>query len=124
MEELGKPRKRAPFDTNVDIRAHRVAVANAFNELGWDASGLIDEDMLEYYVLHRRLRFERFKVELREHLLDTLNESLARAGDEIGSSGRLTLEGVPSLSDVDAAESHLAAGDIPFKDLIEPFTPY
>jgi hypothetical protein len=57
----------------------------------------INKNMLEYYVLHRRLRFERFRIVLREHLLGTLNESLARAGENVGFGGHLTVEGVGTV---------------------------
>jgi hypothetical protein len=124
VEELSEPRKRVPFDVNAFIRAHRLAIANACKDLGWNARGVIEENSLEYYVLYRRLWFERFRVELRDHLIGTFNEGLACAGEKVGFAGQLTIEGVPTISDVEAAESHLAAGDIPFHDLIEPFTRY
>jgi hypothetical protein len=124
MEEFGYVHKRVPFDASIHTRSQRLAVADACKNLGWNARSLDKEGMLEYYVLHRELRFERFKAELREHLLDALNQGLVRIGRDIGFSGRITLEGVPTLSDVKAAEAQLAAGDKSFKDLMEPFTPY
>lgn len=126
MEELAMSPNGAPFDGSAHRRAHGLAIAEACRDLGWDARSLNNEkaNILEYYVLHRRLRFERFKVEFREHLLSILNEVLARTGREVGFDGQLTLEGVPSLEDVETAQSHLSAGDVPFKDLIDPFMPY
>lgn len=124
MEEFGYARKRVPFDSGVHTRAHRLAVADACKDLGWNARNFDNEGMLEYYALHRELRFERFKAELRGHLLDSLNEALARTAEKVGFSGRLTIDGVPTISDVKTAETHLAAGDMPFKDLMKPFTPY
>ena len=97
-EELGEPRKQVSLDRNAYARACQLAIADAYKDLGWDARGFINKDMLRYYVLHRKLRFERFRIQLREHLLGTLNEGLARAGKNVGFAGRLTVEGVPSLS--------------------------
>lgn len=126
MEELAMSRKSVPFDGSAHRRAHGLAIAEACRDLGWDARSLNNEkaNVLEYYWLHRRLRFERFKIELRDKLLETLNEVLTRTEQEVGICGQLTLEGVPSLEDVDAAESYLVAGKISFKDVLEPFTPY
>ncbi len=123
LQELGETHKRIPFDTRAHIRTHKLAVADASRPLGWMARGLIEEDMLEYYVLHRSLKFERFKIELRNHILGTLNETLERAGSEVGTLGQLELLGLPSVTDVDAAASHLAAGDRAFKDIVQPFRP-
>lgn len=124
MEEFGHARKRVPFDYGVHARAQRLAVANACRSLGWNAKNFDNEGMLEYYALRRELRFERFKTELRGYLLDRLNEALARAGERVGFAGQLAIEGVPSLTDVKTAETHLAAGDTSFGDLMKPFTPY
>ena len=125
MEELATSRRDIPFDGSAHRRAHGLAIAEACRDLGWDARSLNSEkaNVLEYYWLHRRLRFERFKIELREHLLGTLNEVLARAGREVGFAGQLMVEGVPSLEDVEAAESNLVAGNTSFNDLMDPFTP-
>jgi hypothetical protein len=124
MEELGYTRKRVPFDASVHTRSHRLAVADACKDLGWNARSLDNEGMLKFYVLYRELRFERFKARLRDHLLDILNKGLTGIGTEVGFSGRLTLEGVPTLSEVEAAESELAAGSQSFKDLMQPFMPF
>ena len=50
MEELGEPRKRVPFDTNAYVRACQLAIADACKNLGWNARGFINKNVLEYYV--------------------------------------------------------------------------
>jgi hypothetical protein len=121
MEEFGYVRKRVPFDASVHTRSHHLAVADACKNLGWNARSIDNEGMLDYYVLTRDLRFERFKAELRAYLLKTLNEGLARIGREVSFCGRLSIEGVPTLADVEVAESELAAGSKSFKKVMEPF---
>ena len=61
-----EPPMWAPFDTNANARACQIAIADASKALRWDARGFINKNVLEYYVLHRRLRLERFKVEAAE----------------------------------------------------------
>jgi hypothetical protein len=51
----------------------------------------------------------------------TLNEGLARIGREVSFCGRLSIEGVPTLADVEVAESELAAGSKSFEKVMEPF---
>ena len=71
-----------PLDGPAHIRARRLAVAEGSTYPGWDTRTATNEKakVLEYYVLPRRLRFERFKIELPEYLLGALNEALARLG--------------------------------------------
>lgn len=124
LEELSEFQRHTTFNAEAHRHTHQLAIAYACKDLGWDARGLLRENVLEYYLLHRRLQFERFKIELREQLLRTFNEGLDRLDREIGFTGRLTIAGVPSLSDIERAEAHLAEGDLSFQDLVEQFTTY
>lgn len=112
---------KIPFDSEVHLRTQKLALADAGKLIGWNARGLLQREMLEYYFVHRQLLFERFKIKLLDKILATLNEGLARAGKEIEFSGRLEVEGLPTILDVDAAQAHLAKGDKSFKEILKPF---
>ena len=113
--------KPVPYDSMTHIRAQKLALSDAGKLIGWNARELFQEDILQYYSLYRELLFERFKIELRNSILETLNDGLDRVSREFGFSGRLEIEGLPTLADVEAAQAHLAAGDRPFKEILEPF---
>jgi hypothetical protein len=113
--------QRIPYDSSQHFRSQHVAVAAATKALGWNARGLFSDDTLEYYELHRQLRFERFKIALREGILTTLNSTLQRVGRELGFSAKLHIEGLPIHSDVERADEMLASGSGTFRDVLEPF---
>lgn len=121
LQGEGGSSKPVPYDSAAHIRVEKLALADVGKLIGWNARGLLQEETLEYYWLYRELLFERFKIELRGSILKTLNDGLDRAGRKVGFSVRLEIEGLPTLADVDAAQAHLAAGDRPFKEILEPF---
>jgi len=114
-------RSQAGFDSTAFMRSQKLALAEAGTLIGWSARSLLQEEMLEYYVLDRQLRFERFRIELRNNILAELNRGLTRAGEGIGFSACIEIEGLPTLADVAAARAALASGDRPFKDILDPF---
>lgn len=97
------------------------ALAEATRSVGWNARRLLNDYQTDYHHLHRQLRFERFKIVLRSVILDTLNIGLRRAGDRIGVTAQLSLDGAPSETEVDEAERRLAEGKHTYKEIMAPF---
>ena len=50
-----------------------------------------------------------------------LNAGLQRIGEKLGFEGRLKIEGLPTLADVDRATEHLNSGVMPFTEVMKPF---
>jgi hypothetical protein len=97
------------------------ALVEATRALGWNARHLISEYQTDYHSLYRQLRFERFNIDLRTRILATLNTGLARAGERVGFSAKISVEGAPSEADVEDAERRLAEGNHTFKEIMAPF---
>jgi hypothetical protein len=121
LEGARQDRPRIPYDSAIHVKAHKLALAEAGKAIGWNARGLFDEDFLEYYLLHRRLRFERFVIDMRDGIVSKVNDALALAGKELAYSARLEIQGLPTIRDVEAAEQKLAQGSCPFREVLEPF---
>jgi len=121
---VGGPAKehQTAFDMDEHRFAERLALAAAGKDIGWDARGEFQEDMLEYYEMHRLLHFEEFKIELRDSILQTLNAILERAGRMIGFSGRIMVEGMPDIKTAAAAQEKLANGSEYFPRIVARFT--
>jgi hypothetical protein len=114
-----------PYDLKKFSRDQKMAVAEATKLIGWNArQAPNDEFKTEYYDLHRFLLFERFKLEVRNSILLTLNEAIARAGKKLGFEGQIAVEGLPTLTDVQDAQKALAQGSKKFIDVINPFLAY
>lgn len=124
MREMTQNAGRTVYNFSDHHLWQRKAVASACKEIGWNARDYTAEGVLPYYLLHRRLRFEKFKIDLRHSLLSTLNAGIARVGKKIGFEGELVVEGLPSLSDVTAAETDLREGKKSSKEILAPFQRY
>ena len=110
------------YDIKEHIRAEHLAVAAASRLIGWDANQSLYEIFTEYYVLHRRLVFERFVILLRQSILSTLNTIVARIGALFDTAAQLEVYGLPTLEDVTRAERELAAGARSFNSVIDDFS--
>jgi len=117
LSKSGERRERVPYDWEAHRRSHSLAIASTCRDIGWEARNLFRNDILEYYSIHRKLKFARFVMELRDSILAMLNEGIARVGKELGFSAQIVLEGLPVLGDVEKAEGYLRTGERPFKEI-------
>jgi hypothetical protein len=124
MEELASGSMKTPYDVKAHILTRKVSLAKAAKPSGWNARWLFQDAALEYYLIHRDLVFERFKIELRDSILAKLNEGIVRAGQVIGFTTKIVINGLPTATDVQTAVDHLQKGDIPFKEVLDPFRRY
>jgi hypothetical protein len=109
------------FDFKMYTRTLKQAIAQTTREIGWDARGLLADVELEFYQIYRRLRFEKFKIELRKEILEQLNEGLTKAGRALGFSTSIQVEGMPTVEEVNVAHSALVTGSSSFKEIIKQF---
>ena len=121
MDAISNPYTDALYDISEHNVWRKRAIADAGKLIGWNARGLIQEDTLEYYILHRQLLFEQFQIELRNSILATLNDGLKRAGRLVGFDAQICIKGLPTLGDVATARAELLAGSKPFKEILQPF---
>lgn len=109
------------FDFRTYERSIALAVAHATRDIGWNARGLLDKHFTEYYQVWRQLRFEEFLIRIREAILEDLNVGLEKAGRLCGFSAKLTLRGLPTRSDVQAARRAWQEGSASFQEILAPF---
>jgi hypothetical protein len=112
---------RMGLDHAAYIRTVHVAVASTTRLIGWNARGTFADEMDEYYLADRQLRFARFRIELRTSIVESLNEALTHIGRHLGFTARLVLAGGMTLVDVHDAQARLAAGDTHLGDILRPF---
>jgi hypothetical protein len=124
LQNLQEASSKLHFDFANQLRSQKLALAEAGAAIGWNARGLLQEDMLEFYQLSRQLSFERFKIDLRASILNTLNEGLTLAGKQMGFDAQVIVEGLPTISDVEMAQSELESGSKAFGEILKPFLLY
>lgn len=112
------------YDSTSQVYSQKLALAEASKAIGWNARGLFQDDMLQFYSLRRQLSFERFKIDLRTSILETLNKGLLLAGKQMGFDAQINIQGLPTISDVEMAQSELESGSNPFGEILKPFLFY
>ena len=111
--------KNMPYDFKAHERSTKLALLEAVKPIGWNARGSLDGLIMSYYLVHLMIGFERFKVQLRDSMLATLNTGLERIGGKIGFQARIRIDGLPTLSDVDTANHNLNSGTMPFTEVMK-----
>jgi hypothetical protein len=118
---LEATKRNIPYDFKAHERSMKLALVEAVKPIGWNARGSFNDSVLSYYWILMSLTFERFKIRLRETMLDTLNAGFERIGEKLGFEARLKIEGLPTLADVDHAIEQLNSGAMPFTEVMKPF---
>lgn len=109
------------FDFKEWHRCHNTAVAEAARTLGWDARSTFAGETTEFYDVHRFLRFERFKLDLRAALVSQVNDLLRIVGDRLRFSARIVISGFPSSAQIDQSEKDLEVGSASFSEIRRPY---
>lgn len=107
--------------TPYDFSAHRRETEKLFAEvtqpIGWTVRGLFTDSQLEPYRVWREIRFQEFKVKLRECVLTRLNELLQETGVLMGFSATIEVFGLPTVDDVRQAKEDFRSGSRGLGDL-------
>lgn len=110
-----------PIDTMQYLKTQELAVLSATRRAGWNARRTSSGKITGYYWFRRWLRFERLKIELRNSLIECLNDGLRRAGSKLGFSNRVVISALPTLADIASAEDELRKGVRPLGEITRPF---
>jgi hypothetical protein len=122
MYETAQANKNLGYDAKEHIRAEHLALAAATRSTGWSAGQNLYDLFTEYYVLYRRLIFERSIISLRESILSTLNDALHRIAGHFNKVVTLRIEGLPTLDDANRAIRELATGNRTFGSVLDDFS--
>lgn len=117
----GEEKNPVPHDVSAHNLTRKQVIAQAARRVGWNVRFLIDEDTTEHYLYQRQLRFEAFKIEMRDEIVKGINRSLQMAGERMGFEAQMELIGVPTLADVEAAQRRLTRGEGSFGEITKTF---
>lgn len=119
LPSLQNDPNKVPFDFLEHNKLREQIVAKLTSDIGWNMRKYPHDGMTEYYWFHRLLLFEKFKTELREYLLSTLNEGLIRVGQKLGMYGQIKVEGLPTVEEVEQAQLDLKRGNCTPKEILD-----
>jgi hypothetical protein len=113
--------ERVPFDQTLNSLTRMKAAAEVTRHLGYNYRMRLHDQCGEYYFFMRELRFHRFKIEMRGAILARLNEALLTVETTAGPLGQIIIEGLPTIQDVDAAETCMREGTRSISDIMREF---
>lgn len=105
-----KARTGVPYDFSSHQEMMDLSLARATRPMGWDARGTFKKHQLEPYWVDRQIRFHAFRIELRDRILQVLNDALRTVGGRLGFEAEIVLRGVPTPEDVHSAQEELERG--------------
>lgn len=111
-----------PFDFQVHERAMMLALAEAGRPIGFGSRGMFNKHVATPYLIRMRLLHEKFLIELRQSLLDTLNDALERIGRRMGFDCELKVDGLPTDRDIEIALNQLDSGSLPLTKLMDAYS--
>jgi hypothetical protein len=110
-----------PYDFTEHRRSMNLALAEVGRIIGWTGRGTLNHAALSFYWIQMQLRFERFKLQLRETLLGQLNAGLRRIEGVLGFSAEIKISGLPTNADIDEASEKLNTGQLAFTEVMKRF---
>jgi hypothetical protein len=118
---LEATKNNIPYDFKAHQRSMKLALVEIVKPIGWYARGSFNDQVLSYYWIRLMLTFEQFKIQLRNTMLATLNEGLQCIGQKMDFKAQIQIDGLPTLTDVDAAIQNLNSGAMAFTEVMAPF---
>lgn len=104
------------FDFNLYAHNRYLYKGNLTRKFGWDQRKVPDNDILEYYMLYRRIRYAKSQAIIRKEIFSTLEGVLNN--DYVDAQVNLETKNILKPEDLDGELQILKAGDIKFVDLL------
>ncbi len=104
------------FDLDRYTKAKYIEIAQITRKLGWNQRKFRDNDILEYYSIHRHLIFTDSQATMRQYILDKLNNALN--GTVINANTEIKVDGLLTSEEIKTEFDLLEKGDLAFVDQI------
>lgn len=100
-----------PMRTKEDFttvkRSYAVAMGRLVAPIGWNARGLMNDEMGDVHAAVRNLRWKRFSIDLRDKVLADLAKVFLQIGQHLGESPVLKWDHLLSYAQIQADEADL-----------------
>jgi hypothetical protein len=106
------------FDFDHYVKSEEVYIQRLTRNYGWDKRS--DKNKTEFYSIYQKIRMQRSKAIISEHIVAQLNLLISRLGYDC----IIKIFGIPSVQDIIEIENKLIAGSISFDDAINTVLVY
>ncbi len=80
------------YEFSTQAQTHDEAVAVVTRDVGWDGRGSLSKPISEWYMMLKYVRFQEFKLGIRDAILAELDQALVTASERLGTDVRLRIE--------------------------------
>lgn len=113
--------KNLAISSYIDISSYtkeqKRILAKVTKKIGWHLRGGYYDYTLEFYQIFRHLKFEIFRANLREYILNELNIALKKIGKDFGFNSKIIIKGIPSSFELNDHVKKLMSGNLQFSEI-------
>ncbi len=102
-------------------RRYNVQIAKLTSPIGWNARGLLQNEMASFQWIMRELQWRRFCIELRDEVLERINKCFLAIGKLRGERPILIWEHLPTVKDCQEGVKKIMNGQARFNEVLKPF---
>lgn len=113
----GKPAE----DFKTVTRSYSIRLARLSAPIGWNGRGLWHDHVAEFHWMCRELQWQRFCIEVRDAILQTLARVFKMIGSWRREQPRLVWDHLPTVEQVQTAESQIMTEGSRFNEVLKPF---
>lgn len=114
-------RQESKEDFKTVIRTYAVEEARLTSSIGWNGRRRFHEFTSDHHLFMRELQWNRFCIQIRDHLLAQLERVFAYIGTLTGASPCLIRGALPTVKDVEDREKRFLKPGCRFSDVLAPF---
>jgi len=116
------PNPRSNFDTRIWRDVNDLALYRATKRSGWNGRKYDSRKRSDFFDCHRRIKFCRNQVLLRDHILQQLNQELTRVGQYYQDGFCIAIKAVDALQSITGLndlEARLVREEVSFEEVLD-----
>jgi hypothetical protein len=110
---------RSGEDFKTVHRSYNIQIGRLTAPIGWNARGLLRNEISEFHWVIRELQWQRFCIDVRESILGMLGDAFQRIGKMRGETPQLVWEHLPTIEQVNEGLRLVMSGKTRFDSVLE-----
>lgn len=107
------------YEFSTQAQTHDEAVAVVTRDVGWDGRGSLSKHISEWYMMLKYVRFQEFKLGIRDAILAELDHALVTASERLGTDVQLRIESPVNAEVIRECYTALEEGTRTFNEIFK-----